>query len=144
MSANTYLHQRPVLQTFIEYFGVFIGATIVGASFNLFLLPNKLASGGVSGISTILKEVAGFEPGIVQLAFNIPLFLLGYFFLGKQFGLKTLFGTAIGPIIVLFTSDLPPLTSDPLLGALFGGAGIGLGLGIVFRSHGSTGGIDTI
>lgn len=133
---------NPVLQRVKEYTYVLLGSAIVALAFNLFLLPNRVASGGVSGISTILDSTLGWEPGIVQLCFNIPLFLAGVFLLGKQFGLKTLVGTITLPLIVLWTAGLEPATTDPLLGSLFGGIGVGLGLGLVFRGRASTGGTD--
>jgi uncharacterized membrane-anchored protein YitT (DUF2179 family) len=125
-----------------DYLFVLIGAAIIGLAFNVFLLPNQVASGGVSGISTILKTVLDWEPAYVQWAFNIPLFIVGVIFLGKQFGLKTLVGTIFLPLVVFFTKDLESWTNDALLGALFGGVGVGLGLGIVFRGKASTGGTD--
>jgi uncharacterized membrane-anchored protein YitT (DUF2179 family) len=125
-----------------EYIYILIGSAIIGFAFNIFLLPNQIASGGVSGISTILHSVAGWEPAYVQWAFNIPLFIAGVIFLGKQFGVKTLVGTIFLPFIVILTKNIDPWTHNPLLGALFGGAGVGLGLGIVFRGKASTGGTD--
>ncbi|MFE7060621.1 YitT family protein [Sutcliffiella sp. NPDC057660] len=133
---------NPVIQRVKEYTYVILGSAIVALAFNLFLLPNRVASGGVSGISTILDSTLGWEPGIVQLCFNIPLFLSGVVLLGKQFGLKTLVGTITLPLIVLWTAGLEPATTDPLLGSLFGGIGVGLGLGLVFRGRASTGGTD--
>ncbi len=105
-------------------------------------MPNQIASGGVSGISTILKSVLGLEPAYVQWAFNIPLFIAGVVLLGKQFGVKTLAGTVFLPFVVFLTRNWEPWTHDALLGALFGGIGVGLGLGIVFRGNASTGGTD--
>lgn len=133
---------NPVIQRVKEYTYVMLGSAIVALAFNLFLLPNRVASGGVSGISTILDSTLGWEPGIVQLCFNIPLFLAGVVLLGKQFGLKTLVGTITLPLIVLWTAGIEPATTDPLLGSLFGGIGVGLGLGLVFRGRASTGGTD--
>lgn len=132
----------PRFEKVIEFIFVLIGSAIVALSFNLFLLPNRVASGGVSGISTIMAATFGFEPAYVQWSLNIPLFILGLIFLGKQFGIKTLIGTIFLPFVVYLSKDLSPLTKDPLLGALFGGIGIGLGLGIVFRGRASTGGTD--
>lgn len=131
----------------LDYVYVLFGSAVVGLSFNLFLLPNKIASGGVSGISTLLKWAAGFEPSYVQWALNIPLFLLGVWLLGDrlgywQYALKTLTGTLFLAFVVYLTADVQPATNEPLLGALFGGLGIGLGLGIVFRGRASTGGTD--
>jgi uncharacterized membrane-anchored protein YitT (DUF2179 family) len=126
----------------LEYINVLIGSAIIALAFNVFLLPNQIASGGVSGISTILLSVFGWEPAYVQWAFNIPLFIAGVIFLGKQFGIKTLVGTIFLPFVVFLTKNINPWTNDALLGALFGGIVVGLGLGIVFRGNGSTGGTD--
>ncbi|MGG3887889.1 YitT family protein [Metabacillus fastidiosus] len=133
---------NPLFQKIIELIFILIGSAIVALAFNLLLLPNRVASGGVSGISTIMDAMFGFEPAYVQWALNIPLFIAGVIFLGKQFGLKTLVGTIFLPFIVYLSKDMDPITKDPLLGALFGGIGIGLGLGIVFRGKASTGGTD--
>jgi len=129
-------------KTFFDYLFVLIGSGIIAVAFNVFLLPNKIASGGVSGISTILQNTLGFEPAIVQWAFNIPLFIAGVILLGRQFGVKTLAGTIFLPLVVLLTKDVAPATDNPLLAAIFGGLCIGLGLGIVFRGKASTGGTD--
>ncbi|PFO00045.1 hypothetical protein COJ85_18630 [Bacillus sp. AFS076308] len=139
---NNLTQTYPKLRVAFEYILVLIGAAIIAITFNVFLLPNQVASGGVSGISTILKGVFGWEPAYVQWAFNIPLFIAGVSFLGKQFGVKTLAGTIFLPFVVFLTKHLEPWTHDALLGALFGGIGVGLGLGIVFRGNGSTGGTD--
>ncbi|MGG4491591.1 YitT family protein [Metabacillus idriensis] len=133
---------NPVLEKISSYFFILLGSGIVAIAFNLFLLPNRIASGGVSGISTITDSLFGFEPAYVQWAFNIPLFIAGVLLLGKQFGLKTLIGTIFLPFVVFLTKDMSPATTDPLLGAIFGGIGVGLGLGLVFRGKASTGGTD--
>ncbi|OCA88372.1 hypothetical protein A8F94_10595 [Bacillus sp. FJAT-27225] len=126
----------------MEYIYILTGSAVIALSFNLFLLPNRIASGGVSGISTILDAVFGWEPAFVQWSLNIPLFIAGVLLLGKQFGIKTLVGTVFLPLVVFASAHLEPWTADPLLGALFGGIGVGLGLGIVFRGKASTGGTD--
>jgi uncharacterized membrane-anchored protein YitT (DUF2179 family) len=133
---------NPKLGKLVEYIYVVIGSAFVAIGFNLFLLPNRVASGGVSGISTILEATFGFEPAYVQWAFNIPLFIIGILLLGKQFGIKTLIGTIFVPLVVYLTRTWEPATLDPLLGSLFGGIAIGLGIGIVFRGKASTGGTD--
>lgn len=134
--------QHPKLEFLLQYIYILIGSGVVALSFNLFLLPNRVASGGVSGISTIFDATFGWEPAYVQWAFNIPLFIAGVLLLGKQFGIKTLVGTIFLPLVVFLSNDMAPATTDPLLGALFGGMGVGLGLGIVFRGNASTGGTD--
>jgi uncharacterized membrane-anchored protein YitT (DUF2179 family) len=132
----------PRFESALEYINVVIGSAIIALAFNVFLLPNQIASGGVSGISTILLSVLGWEPAYVQWAFNIPLFIAGVILLGKQFGVKTLVGTLFLPFVVFLTKNIEPWTNDALLSALFGGIAVGLGLGIVFRGNASTGGTD--
>jgi uncharacterized membrane-anchored protein YitT (DUF2179 family) len=133
---------HPRLEVIMEYINVLVGSAIVALAFNLFLLPNRIASGGVSGISTITDAVFGWEPAFVQLSLNVPLFIAGVVFLGRSFGLKSLVGTMFLPLVVYLSRDIDAATMDPLLGALFGGIGVGLGLGIVFRGKASTGGVD--
>ncbi|WP_298826870.1 YitT family protein [uncultured Planococcus sp.] len=133
---------HPLLTLFLDYASVIVGSAIVAISFNVFLLPNEVASGGVSGISTILKGLFEWKPAFVQWAFNIPLFIAGLILLGKNFGIKTAVGTVFLPFVVFLTETWEPWTQDPLLGALFGGIMVGLGLGIVFRGKASTGGTD--
>ncbi|PYI51190.1 YitT family protein [Paenibacillus flagellatus] len=127
----------------IEYGLLLAGCLIIASSFNLFLNPNQIASGGVSGISTIIQHLFDIEPAIVQWVLNIPLFILGLLFLGGQFGLKTAVASVVLPLFVLLTRDMEPLTKNTLLATIYGGIGLGAGLGIVFRGRGSTGGLDS-
>ncbi|WP_062050176.1 YitT family protein [Bacillus sp. JCM 19034] len=132
-------------QTIINYTYILFGAAIVAIAFNLFLLPNRIASGGVSGLSTIFAYSFGFEPAFTQWAFNIPLFILGIVLLGGlKYGIKTFVGTAFLPLVVFLTRDWSVGIEDALLGALFGGIGVGIGLGLVFRAFASTGGTDLV
>ena len=128
----------------LAYLYVIAGAAIIAIGFNVFLLPNQVASGGVSGISTILHGLFGWNPGLVQYAFNIPLFLAGIVALGKKFGVKSFVGTITLPLVVLVTDNWEPWTTNPLLGALFGGIVVGLGIGLVFKGNASTGGTDLL
>ena len=128
----------------LEYVYVIIGAAIIALGFSVFLLPNQVASGGVSGISIILNDIFGWNAGIVQYAFNIPLFILGVLILGKNFGAKSLIGTLALPSFVVLMSDLNAWTNDPLLAAIFGGIFVGTGVGIVFKGKASTGGTDLL
>lgn len=135
---------QDVRNSILEYLYVIAGAAVVALGFNLFLLPNQVASGGVSGISTILNGLFGWNPGLVQYAFNIPLFLSGVVLLGKKFGVKSFIGTLTLPLVVLLTDNWEPWTNNPLLGALFGGIVVGLGIGLVFKGNASTGGTDLL
>lgn len=127
-----------------EYIYVLLGAAVIAFGFNAFLFPNQVASGGVSGISTILNGLFGWNAGIVQYAFNIPLFIAGVFVLGKNFGLKSFVGTLALPFFVIVFSNIGALTTNALLAALFGGIIVGLGIGFVFKGNASTGGTDLL
>ncbi|MBE1447098.1 YitT family protein [Paenibacillus sp. OAS669] len=129
-------------QRVMEYVLLLLGSLLIAISFNMFLSPNQVASGGVSGISIIVNSLFGIEPAITQWALNIPLFLLGTWALGGQFGVKTAIGSVLLPLLILLTRDLPPLTNNILLASIYGGILIGMGLGLVFRGRGSTGGLD--
>lgn len=132
----------PAFRAGAAYFAMIAGAFFIAASFNLFLLPNRIASGGVSGISVIVNTLFSIPPAYTQWALNVPLFLAGIAVLGRQFGLKTAIGSIVLPFLVLLTAHWPPPTHNPLLASLFGGLGVGIGLGLVFRGRGSTGGLD--
>lgn len=136
--------KHDVRENIVDYVYVIVGAAVIAIGFNVFLLPNQVASGGVSGISTILHGLFGWNPGIVQYAFNIPLFIAGVLLLGKKFGIKSFIGTIALPFIVLLTNSWEPWTDNPLLGALFGGIVVGLGIGLVFKGNASTGGTDLL
>lgn len=127
-----------------SYILILLGIFILSISFNTFLLPAKLAAGGVVGVSTIFYELYGWNPTIVQLIINIPLFLVGYLLLGKSFSIKTLVGTIMLPLFIALTSTLPFAVEDPMLASIYGGILTGVGLGLVFRGNGSTGGTTII
>ncbi len=137
--------EKQTIKNFVvEYFFVIIGAAVIALGFNLFLFPNQIASGGVSGISTILHGLFGWNAGLVQYAFNIPLFIAGVLILGKSFGFKSLLGTLALPFFVILTEAWEAATMDPLLGAIFGGIVVGAGIGLVFKGKASTGGTDLL
>ncbi|WP_317646515.1 YitT family protein [Sporosarcina sp. GW1-11] len=127
-----------------EYSWIMIGSIFVGLAFNMFFLPARLAAGGVSGISTILYELYEFEPAFIQWLINIPIFFLGFVLLGKEFSLKTLVGTFFVPFTIWLSADIPFTIDNPLLSAIYGGILLGVGLGIVYRGNGSTGGLATV
>lgn len=89
---------------FKEYAYIIIGATIVGLAYNIFFLPARLAAGGLSGISTILYELYAINPALSQFVINIPVFIIGWIALGKDFSIKTLVGTFWVPLAIFFVS----------------------------------------
>ena len=110
---------------------------------NLFLVPNKIAAGGVTGLATVIYYLSGMPVGTTMLLLNIPLFLLGIKIIGRSFGIKTLFATvALSLAIDILAPFLSSLTDDLLLASIFGGLLVGLGLGLVLKQDASTGGTD--
>lgn len=128
----------------MEFIQIIIGASLVGLAYNIFLLPSRLAAGGISGVSTILYELYQLNPAYVQWLINIPLFIIGFILLGKDFSIKTLVGTFFVPFTIWLTSDINIGIDNPLLSAIYGGIMLGIGLGIVYRGNGSTGGTAAI
>lgn len=130
----------------IWWFGkIIIGSVIFALGFNLFLEPNALNAGGISGLAMILVHLLGFgSVGTITILMNLPLFVLGGIKIGKKFLIGSLAGMLATSIALDLLALLPSPEVDPLLAALYGGAICGLGLGIVFSTGGSTGGSDII
>jgi len=127
-----------------EFFGVTMGSFITALGLVAFLIPHKIAAGGVSGLATVLYYVFGFPVGVTMFVINIPLLIFSTKELGMRFGIKSLYGTFMISFFVDFLAIYitKPWTGDPLLATVYGGVLSGLGLGIVFRSKGTTGGTD--
>ncbi|URZ17402.1 YitT family protein [Clostridium felsineum] len=123
---------------------IIIGSLITALGFNLFLGPSKIASGGMVGISILINQLFHIEPAITQWIGNIPLFFLGLFFLGKKFTLNSALGTIILPLFIFLTKNIPSVTSNALLASIYGGVLAGIGLGLVFKGNGSTGGTSIL
>ena len=121
-------------------FGCFVMAC--GTSF--FLLPNKLSSGGFTGIATVFYYVLKFPIGTTMFILNIPLFILSYFRFGKKFLLKSIFGTAFLSLFLNMLEKVPILVQDKFLASIYGGIVVGIGISIVLKSKSSTGGTDLL
>lgn len=128
----------------IDFALVTAGAFIAAVGFNCFFLENHIASGGVVGLAVSLKALFGWNPGNFVMITNVPLLLACWLFLGKETFFKTIYGSWIYSIFVKLTENLPNLTHNPLLAALFGAIICGFGLGVVFWGNSSTGGTGII
>ena len=122
-----------------------IGSAVFALGFALFLIPNEINTGGISGLAMILRELLGFgSVGILTLLMNIPLFLIGGLKIGRRFFAGSLLGMLLSSVLIDAFSGLSFATPEPLLGVLYGGVICGLGLGVVFVSGTSTGGSDIL
>ncbi|WP_130807717.1 YitT family protein [Senegalia massiliensis] len=127
----------------IDYVAITFGTIIMALSLNMFLGPNTIAPGGVSGIAIVIQKITnGFvKIEITNLLINIPLFIGGVLVLGKSFGAKTLYATiGLSFFVKVFPNSVA--TNNLLLASIFGGLLIGIGIGIIFRFGGTTGGTD--
>lgn len=127
-------------------FMIILGAALGGIAFNVFLMPHKLLSGGVSGIALIMNYIFGLNPGVLVFVFNIPIFLAGYKFVDKEFIILSLIGmTAFAVFIDVFSFlKYKIYIDDVLLSCLYGGVLNGIGMGVVFRNRASQGGVDIV
>ncbi len=136
------INLKKIIGYWKSYGMIILGSIITAISINMLLVPNKIAPGGVSGVATVVYYLFEFPVGTTMLVLNIPLFIFGVKYLGGTFGIKTLFSTIILSVIIDLTTFLPVITKDPLLASLYGGAIMGVGLGLVFRAGATTGGTD--
>lgn len=133
---------RAVLKSLlIDFFGILVGAIILAAGMNMFMVPNMLAPGGVSGLAVVAYHLFKIPVGLTIILLNIPLFIIGYRVLGSRVVLQSLLGTFLFSLAVEITVPLlPSATDDLLLASVYGGLVMGVGVGLVFRYRGSTGG----
>lgn len=128
-------------------FFILLGAAIFSFGIVHFNMQNNLAEGGFTGITLLLYFLYKWDPSYVNLLLNIPLFFIGWKLLGRSVLLYTIIGTlSVSVFLWIFQRyqiDMP-LRDDLTLAALFAGAAIGVGLGIIFRFGGTTGGVDII
>ena len=122
-----------------------LGSAVFALGFDLFLGPNDLNAGGVSGISMILVHLLGFgSVGTVTMLINLPLFIIGGVKIGRKFFLGSLVGMMSSSVLLDLFAVIPPVQTEPLVSALYGGVLCGLGLGTVFATGSSTGGSDIV
>ncbi|WP_254776988.1 YitT family protein [Paenibacillus sp. yr247] len=138
-------HRRMTKRTLLRR-GVFLflGAALMSVGLEIFLVPNKIIDGGITGISIILSYLTHVQVGIFLTLLNMPFLFIGYKMIGKTFALSTLFAILIMSIGTALLHPVPELTNDPLLAAVFGGIILGIGVGMVIRFGGSLDGTEII
>jgi uncharacterized membrane-anchored protein YitT (DUF2179 family) len=131
-----------------DYALLILGALIQALAMDVFLVPGRLAAGGVSGLAQIINRYSGWPIGVMIILFNVPLFALGWRFLGgRRFMARTIFAVIVYSVLLDgLAPRIPPtlLTPDPVLNSLYGGVLGGLGMGLVFRAQGTSGGTDIL
>ena len=127
-----------------DFVQIIIGTGIMSVAVALILLPNQLSSGGFSGIATIIYYLLKLPIGTVILVLNIPLFILAFFKIGKEFFAKAIIGTVSLSVMLDILEQFPPLTEDKFLACIYGGIIIGIGTAIILRTRASTGGTELL
>lgn len=158
--------KQRVLREFRHLVGILFGAVFFAIGYSWFLLPYNMAPGGVGGLSQIINFYTGIPNGVSMILINIPLFVISFIFIGRSFGAKSLYGMLVTSVMTdllnlktlarigwvepeHYTHVLNGRTIHALLGpedmmlsAIAGSVMLGLGLGLIFKSRGSTGGTD--
>ena len=128
----------------LDYIQITLAALLYSIAVSLFLDPNALAPGGVTGIAIILNRLTGLETGTLVLAINIPIIAVGTWKFGLRFILSTMYCTVLTSGFINLLAPFGAATGDPFLAALVGGALMAVGIGLVFKAGATTGGTDII
>lgn len=129
---------------FIRIFYIIIGSVAVGIGVSLFVSPNNLVPGGVTGVAIVLSKLIGRGVGTIAFLLNIPIMILALWKFGRAFFLWTLTALFASSVAIDAFSVISPLTNDPVIASLAGGGLIAIGVGVIFRTGATTGGIDVI
>lgn len=116
--------------------GLTIGAAIYSAGLNLFLIPNHVIDGGVTGISLLIQALTGIPFSVLIVLLNVPFFYMGYKSLGPRLAASSMFAIIVLSLCSSRLEKMMPATNDPFLSTIFGGIIIGLGVGIVIKNGG--------
>ncbi len=143
-----HMNKKTVFDILKRYSIATLGCVIYSLGVSLFLSPNNIFTGGVTGIALIIQHVSGWGAGLLIVIINIPMFILGAVFFGRNFTVSTLYSTLLSSFLIevfdrLF-ADFLPLTESPLVAGVAGGVLFGAGVGLIFRVGSSTGGTDII
>ncbi|WP_413310032.1 YitT family protein [Bacillus sp. 1P10SD] len=121
-----------------------LGAALMAVGLEIFLVPNNVIDGGITGISIMLSYITGWKLGVFIFILNIPFFFIGYKQIGKTFALSTLYGIIVLSIGTTLLHPVPAFTQDILLATVFGGIVLGIGVGMVIRYGGSLDGTEIL
>lgn len=122
---------------------VILGSFIVAVAFNFFLVPYGILSSGLSGIAILIGLITPFDIGLMNFLLNVPLIILGYYKLGKEITVNTLI-CVLSISVFLYLLPAIPVTDNVLLSTIFGGVIGGIGIGVILKYSGTSGGLDII
>jgi len=132
------------LRNILTYVMLFIGSLIAAAALELFLIPNTILDGGVTGVVTIIHKVFYFPMWLLVLLLNIPFFYVGYRNLGKHFLYRSIFSMLCFSFFLSYFEYFQPFTEEMLLATIYGGALNGVGVGIILHFGGCIDGSESV
>lgn len=142
---KTRLNARPFASKLVKYIIIVLGAAIGAIGFQLFMFPNSIVSGGLTGIAQIINRLTGLPVGVLSIVMNVPLFIIAWRQFGNQFIIDSFIGTALFSVFIDLSSMLNIVaTNDPMLGSIVGGVIKGVGLGAIYYVGATTGGVDIV
>lgn len=121
-----------------------IGSILVAVGLEIFLIPNNIIDGGMTGISIMASYLTKVQLGVFTFLFNLPFVIIGYRQIGKTFAISTIFSVICLSIVVTLLHPVPGITQDVLLATIFGGIIIGVGVGLIIRNGGSLDGTEIV
>ena len=133
-----------VLNNISRIFFMILGSALVSIGLEIFLIPNNIIDGGMTGISIMANHLTKVQLGIFIFIFNLPFVIVGYKQIGKTFALSTIFSIICLSIGVSLLNPVPGVTQDILLATIFGGIIMGVGVGLIIRNGGSLDGTEII
>ncbi len=144
LNSSLSVHRQDSPATLLQdIFLTILGVTIAGIALKLFLVPNHFFDGGITGMSLLVYERYHFNLGLVILILNLPLIIMGWFTIGKRFALRTLISVILLGICLLLIPNYA-VTLDKLLVCIFGGAFLGIGVGLIMRTGAALDGIEVL
>ncbi len=141
------MNTKKLAASAFEYISICGGLLLIAVGLDLFLVPNKIAAGGISGVSVVLFHTMNLPVGASMLVMNIVFFIVGFMVIGKGFGLKTIIASALLSVFVdglTYINPVKPFTDDLLIAVIFGDLLTGMGMAVVFNQNSSTGGTDIL
>ena len=136
--------KKKTTKNIITIISLTIGSLIAAAALELFLIPNTILDGGVTGISIIIYKLFKIPLGLLVILLNIPFIFIGYRNLGKAFLIRTLYTMVMFSVFLSYFELFSPFTEEMLLATVFGGAILGLGVGIIIHFGGCVDGTESV
>ncbi|WML27095.1 YitT family protein [Neobacillus sp. OS1-33] len=144
MNEKVQHRKLPLQKVILRTIAITIGAILMATGLEIFLVPNHVIDGGITGISIMLAHITRWKLGIFIFILNLPFVYMGYKQMGKTFAISTVYGIIILSIFVSFFHPIPAFTDDILLATVFGGMILGMGVGIVIRNGGALDGTEIL